>query len=32
MGLDAIVKYVWEQMLCNDIRMQIFHFKDDSGK
>ena len=28
LALDAIVKYCWQEMECNDIRMEIYHIKD----
>jgi len=32
-AVDAIAKYCWEEMMCNDIRMEIHHIKDaETGK
>jgi hypothetical protein len=30
-GLQALIEYIWKEILCDDIRVEIYHFKDESG-
>jgi len=30
-GLEATVAYIWKEILCNDIRVELYHFKDAEG-
>lgn len=29
-GLDAVVEYIWREMLCDHIRVEIYHIKDQA--
>lgn len=30
-ALEAVVDYIWKEILCDDIRVEIYHIKDDTG-
>ena len=30
-GLQAVIDYIWREIQCDDIRVEIYHFKNQDG-